>query len=903
MPTRIWRGDAPETAKVLRVVRPDYDAPIVFDIGNKTLSFGAFDAGSIVASWNASDFPELAAITASAEANGDVLLTADEPGVLFDVTVTSPAVVTVETLQQGRAAVDQQTRLTVPSAASGGTFTITVDGQTTSGIAYNAAASAVQTALEALSNVASGDALVSGDAGGPYLITFTQAFSGDAVTVTASGAALTGVAAIDIDVIQSPGNQIKEIQGVTVSAPFALSNEPLAITLQDGAGGSVDLDDVDDLQAGLDALYGAGVVTILINTLVTGAVETGEPGRFMGALVLQWADPSVARELIQVSIAFGLDPAVCQTSRLQAAGAGSNHELWTVAFDFDASETFTLTHDGNTTAAISRDGASTDIETALEALASITDVTVTHASNTTQGMIAFVAFVDDDANEPDLTATGDFVTVAKIKDGGPLLNTIQRLEVTAAAGTFTLSDGVDTTDPIAYNASAATIKADLEADITAIDSVTVSGAFPVWNLEFAGGQAATNVAALIGDASSLVGGQNPTAATVTSAVAPRNEQQQVTLSGNVGGGTFTLTHGTATTAAIDHDETAAALEALFDTALGSGTTSVSGVPGGPYLVTFTGSLAAANQQQLEADASALTTAGSGAQVEQVTRSRGPNHIDDPLNWTGDGPVDSGDTLIFERGAVDALWGLTWSSAFTAEADDEVLTLAEKADFHNHQAVRVWTDGGTLPSGLSADTNYFVRNFNREQQTLQLSATEGGAAINLTSDGSGALYVGVAIAQVQIYQRYSGQIGLPVFSIGGYYEYLRRHWRFATTDPSGAENVIIGKGPGPGSGLIRLDVAADHELIGRVYNTGGSLEDDQPACQLLTDDVDSTLVVEGGTVGVAVLHAQASTLATVEARGAGEIHLGPNCNVTNVRTATGGTVTADESNSGALALDA
>ena len=51
-----------------------------------------------------------------------------------------------------------------------GTFTLTYQGQTTAEIAYNAEATAVQTALEALSTVGAGNVAVSGAAGGPYTI-------------------------------------------------------------------------------------------------------------------------------------------------------------------------------------------------------------------------------------------------------------------------------------------------------------------------------------------------------------------------------------------------------------------------------------------------------------------------------------------------------------------------------------------------------------------------------------------------------------------------------------------------------------------------------------------------------------------------------------------------------------
>ena len=53
---------------------------------------------------------------------------------------------------------------------------------------------------------------------------------------------------------------------------------------------------------------------------------------------------------------------------------------------------------------------------------------------------------------------------------------VQSLYNNATSGTFTLGDGTDTTSNINYNDSAATIKTRLETDITAITTVTVTGA-------------------------------------------------------------------------------------------------------------------------------------------------------------------------------------------------------------------------------------------------------------------------------------------------------------------------------------------------------------------------------------------------------------------------------------------
>ena len=83
--------------------------------------------------------------------------------------------------------------VTITGSPTGGTFTLTFMGATTSAIAYNAASSAVQTALQALATIGSGNATVTGSAGGPYTVTFTGALAEQNVPMlTGSGAGLTG---------------------------------------------------------------------------------------------------------------------------------------------------------------------------------------------------------------------------------------------------------------------------------------------------------------------------------------------------------------------------------------------------------------------------------------------------------------------------------------------------------------------------------------------------------------------------------------------------------------------------------------------------------------------------------------------------------------------------------------
>lgn len=146
----------------------------------------------------------------------------------------------------GTAGTNEVQTVTITGAPTGGTFTLTLGGQTTAGIAFNAAASAVQTALQALSTVGANNATVTGAAGGPYTVTFVGALAGTNVAqMTASGASLTGgttpgvtVATGTAGVAGAPNVAVAGSAGGPYTVTFSgrLTNEPLALIGADGAG-------------------------------------------------------------------------------------------------------------------------------------------------------------------------------------------------------------------------------------------------------------------------------------------------------------------------------------------------------------------------------------------------------------------------------------------------------------------------------------------------------------------------------------------------------------------------------------------------------------------------------------------------------------------------------------------
>jgi hypothetical protein len=85
--------------------------------------------------------------------------------------------------------------VTLGGTTLGVTYTLTLEGQTTGAIAFDATAAAVQAALDLLSNVNPGDVVVtgsSGASGGVYTLTFGGARSGQDVPALTYTSSLTG---------------------------------------------------------------------------------------------------------------------------------------------------------------------------------------------------------------------------------------------------------------------------------------------------------------------------------------------------------------------------------------------------------------------------------------------------------------------------------------------------------------------------------------------------------------------------------------------------------------------------------------------------------------------------------------------------------------------------------------
>ena len=80
----------------------------------------------------------------------------------------------------------------VSNNATGGTFTLTFDGQTSGAIAFDASAAAVESALEALSNIADVSIEGAGTSSDPWVVSFVDPSRQNVAQMTADDTNLTG---------------------------------------------------------------------------------------------------------------------------------------------------------------------------------------------------------------------------------------------------------------------------------------------------------------------------------------------------------------------------------------------------------------------------------------------------------------------------------------------------------------------------------------------------------------------------------------------------------------------------------------------------------------------------------------------------------------------------------------
>lgn len=164
-------------------------------------------------------------------------------------------------------------------AGSSGTFTLTFQGQQTAGIAWNAATSAVQSALEALSNIDAGDVEVIGTVTGTMYVEFKVQWAAQNILIM-TGANATGDAAVTITKIRN------DVQKLTFANGSAGETYKLTYRAQTTAAIAFDATPAQ-IKTALELLSTIDTVT------VTGTANSDIYVEFSGATISNMDNPAM----------------------------------------------------------------------------------------------------------------------------------------------------------------------------------------------------------------------------------------------------------------------------------------------------------------------------------------------------------------------------------------------------------------------------------------------------------------------------------------------------------------------------------------------------------------------------------------------------------------------------------
>lgn len=315
----------------------------------------------------------------------------------------------------------------IAATAAYGTYTITYDGQTTSALAYDANAATVQAALIALSNLASGDVVVTGTS---IVTGLTLTFGGtlasaDIAEITAT---LTGLVLLDVAEDTAGDAGTNEVQRVTVDA----TGGDFTITFEGQTTSAIAFDaDAATVELALEALsnIAEGEATCA-GTLAGGMAVT-----FSGAL-------GVSDRTQMTTNAAGLTGgASTATPTTTIAGAAPVDEVQSINVRGYSAGTFTATYSGQTTGNIARTATAGTVQTALRALSNIADTDVVCAGGPLGTAPVTVTFADN------LAATNvDLITL----DGSLLTAPAETIATSVIGGALTATLN-SVSAPQAYN--------------------------------------------------------------------------------------------------------------------------------------------------------------------------------------------------------------------------------------------------------------------------------------------------------------------------------------------------------------------------------------------------------------------------------------------------------------------
>lgn len=799
----------------------------------------------------------------------------------------------VETLVVGVATTAQVFRIIMPLGASGGTWKMTFGLTTltydTVSLNHNVSESTLAGEISAAANEVGGPSL-SGVAvklvnpgnstqSRVYEVTMGGTFSGKNFTVTADGSTLLGTATVTCTNVQLAAASATCIQSIAIQLPPVMGTSQRQVALKfsrDGVTSSevlYDLATADQFKTAVESALAQVLGANRVGVTIASYNETlGTRGGAI-VIVVKWLGLGTQTALActyynkqaNAPAPNPTSPGSATTTILRQSGANQSEfllanvgianttqgSIFYQPTNYEVTQgatTWTITHSTSTTEA--------NLVTQWEAGVGSGNVDIHVFGVGNYNNIYMVEFISAKANLDQLPVTFTSAlgrTIQVASNGEPLQNQIDQVVIRADGGTFTASsDGTNFTSALAYNLSSSTFQTALRG-LAAIGTgnCNVTGAGTSSNpflIEYVSGKAITAMPQLVFNVASLQGGYDPEIFVVTAGNPGVQQQDKITIDPNAISGTLRPMVGGVTGGSVAYNGSAANWTTAIELIPSMGVT-VTGVDGGPFFVTYD----VAGSRLMTLDQSLLVVSESTLfSLEQLQEATGPNHYNEPLNWSPQGVPGTDDTPVFMDSSSSLTEALRQRCTWTAETSTGDLRLGTNVndcgDFFLGQKVRISTTGsfGTATlsgSGhtLSASTDYYVVSIDRFRRRMGISTTRSGATIELTSAGTGVHSVSVRWTKIEQRKSHSGNIGLS--------RRLGNGWEERPRYLVGETPIVeIGAGEtGTGTSLCFLDLGT---LAGQVdvWHSGRGQTGEQ-AVQLRTNSTSIDVRARGGELGM------------------------------------------------------
>lgn len=871
MPINRFRGDATAQAKIIRLLGPGGSGVVQAEIrcGTRLFTFAEWNAATIAAALAASDVPEFTDLTFESEGD-DVVVTGPEDDD-FILTMSYRPTITI-TNEPGVTAVNQQTLLSF-NGATFGTYTLTINGKTTGTITYGNEADLI-TEIELLSGWTAGDAVVVSATPDAVILEFTGTLAGTPVAVVMNASNLANGSSMTIEEVSPYRPSPHDVYLLALE-----SSTTCAVTI-DGNAATIRSD--DSLETVRERLQALSSRDLEVFGGPNGSSDAEGITRCHYVLNFVGWDAST-RPTVSVLASDGAADVDILNDPTSASGflgllvdtnalsyGQVNHWL----LDFTEGDII-VEYDGvevTLSAPASADPTvvGTAAVTALRSLRDASEYDEAYGDYTSEGLDTGVvpnSYVSRyflhliNVNES-LVQTGGSGHLRRMNYAGSAeAGAVHRIYVPARTngGIFKLTLPEGTTASL----SGVITDTDLQTALQAlVASTTVSGdGTPVdpWIVTYPAAEGSRPLE--IASSVMLTGNGVGAASTYRISSVATNQRARISISTNAVSGTYRVAFGTQGPVTLTLGDSAGTVDGLLASMPGIGSTSnittTFDAESNSYGIVFAAALA--NQLlpyfRLVANDLAVT---STTTIEVTQQASGPRNIADKDNWSLGRVPHAVDTIVFEASVGDARYGLRQWVAVTADTGTEILTAAAGHDFRKGQVVRFQT-AGTLPTGISAATDYYVLDPDNEQGTFRVSATATGAAVNITGAGSGDIFCGVLATDIRIAASFTDQLGREERTAQNSVEYLPRYLQLGL--PAAGVCEIGGGNSGRGSNLIRMDLGYSLGTV-IVIRTDSTGETDRPSCSILADSASLAVDVANGDVGLAAFEAESTTVAGI-----------------------------------------